>query len=47
MSDTFYPDFVPFIMDEFERDFYLYYFNGLNPSPRIDMEFNPRSADPV
>ena len=31
MGDTCYPNFVPFTMDEFERNLYLYYFNGLNP----------------
>ena len=34
-------------MDEFERHLYLYYRNGLNPPPRLDMKFKPDSADPV
>ena len=32
-------------MDEFERNLYLYYFNGLNPSPRINIKFKSSSAD--
>ena len=47
MGDTCYDNFVPFTMDEFERHLYLYYWNGLNPSPRIDTKFNPISAGPV
>ena len=38
MGDTFYTNFVPFTMDEF---------NGLNPSRRIQMDFKSSSADPV
>ena len=34
-------------MDEFELYLYLYYCNGMNPSPKIEMKSNPRSADPV
>ena len=33
MVDTCYPNFVPFMMDDFEHHLYLYYFNGLNPYP--------------
>ena len=47
MDDNCYPNFVPFTMDKSERNLYLYYFNGLNPSPRIYMKFNPISADPA
>ena len=47
MGDTCYPNFLPFTMDEFERHLYIYYFNGLNPSPRIHMKFISRSAYPV
>ena len=46
MGDTCYPNFVLFTMDEFERNLYLYYLNGLKPSPRIEMNFKSRSADP-
>ena len=31
-------------MDEFERNLYLYYFNGLNPYPRLEMKFNNSSG---
>ena len=47
MGDTFYPDFVPFTMDEFGRNLYLYYWNGLNPFPRIETKFNTSSAAPL
>ena len=47
MGDTCYPNFVPFIMDLFEHHLYLYYSNGINPYPRIQMKFKSSSADPV
>ena len=47
MGDTCYSNFVLFVMGEFERHLYLYYFNGLNPSPRIHINFKSISADPV
>ena len=34
-------------MDLFEHHLYLYYFNGINPYPRIQMKFKSSSADPV
>ena len=34
-------------MDEFERHLYMYYFNGTNPSSRIETNFNPSSVDTV
>ena len=46
-ADTCYPNFVLSTMDEFEQHLYLYYFNGLNPSPRIHMKLKYSSADPV
>ena len=47
MGDTCYPYFVIFMMDEFERHLYIYYFNYLNPSQRIHMKFKSSSYDPV
>ena len=47
MGDTCYPNFVPLMMDEFERHLYLYYFNGLKPPPSIQMDFKSISDDPV
>ena len=43
MGDTQYPNFVPFMMYEFEWHLYLYYFIGLNPFLSIDMKFKPSS----
>ena len=47
MGDTLYPNFVPFTMDEFDRNLYFYYFNDLKSPPRIHMNFNSSSADTV
>ena len=47
MGNAFYPNFVPFMMDNFERNLYLYYFNWLNPSPRIEMKLKSNSSDTV
>ena len=47
MGDTCYPHFVPFTMDDFERNLYLYYFNGIKQFPSIEMKFKSRSADNV
>ena len=42
-----YPNFVPLSMDNFEQNFYMYYWNGMNSYPRIDMKFETRSSDPI
>ena len=47
MGYTCYPNYVPSAMDEFERNLYLFYWNGLNPSPRIEIKHNPRIDDYV
>ena len=47
IGDTCYPNFVPFAMDEFKRHIYLYYLNGVNPYPMVDMRFKSRISDPV
>ena len=47
MGDTCYPNFVPFTMYEFERNIYLYCFNGINPYPRVETNFKPRSSNTV
>ena len=44
-TSKMYPRFKPFNIDEFEKHLYLYYYNGLNPSPQVQMKF--RSADVV
>ena len=38
LGDTCYPKFVPSAMHEFELHLYIYYFNGLSPSPRIQVD---------
>ena len=47
MGDTCYPNFVPFMMDEFEIHLYIHYFNCLNPSLRIQMKFKYSIIDTV
>ena len=47
MGDTFYSDFVPFTMGEFERHLYMYCFDVLKPSPTIEVKFKLSSYDPV
>ena len=44
---TCYHNVVPFRMDGFERHLYLYYFYGINPSPKIEIKFKYSSANPV
>ena len=47
MGDTWYSKFVPFTMDEFDRNLYMYCFNSMNPYPRIETNFKPSSDDTV
>jgi Transposase IS4/SAP domain len=42
-----YPDFTPFSVDEVKKHLGLYILNGLSPSPRVEMKFNPQSTDEV
>jgi hypothetical protein len=42
-----YPDFKPFSVDEIKRHFALYIFNGLSPSPRVEMKFSSQEVDPL
>lgn len=46
-TDACYPKFKPFDVKEFEKHLYFYYFNGLNPSPRVQMKFKTNDDDPV
>jgi Transposase IS4 len=42
-----YPDFTPFSIDEIKKHLGIYILNGLSPSPRVEMKFNPQSIDEV
>jgi hypothetical protein len=42
-----YPEFKPFTTEEFERWLYLFFFNGLNPSPQMEWKLRPEATDPV
>jgi hypothetical protein len=40
-----YQDFKPFSMHEIRQHLGLYIFNGLNPSPRVELKFRPSTQD--
>jgi len=44
---TNYKDFKPFTCKEIRQFLGLYIFNGLSPSPRMEMKFKPQQYDPV
>ena len=41
MGETCYTNCVPFVMDEVKQHLYMYNFNCLNPSPRMETKLNP------
>ena len=43
----FYTSFQKNIVDNFEKHLYLYYFNGLNPLPRVQMKLISLDQDSV
>ena len=47
LGDTCYPSFMSLTMEEFDSHLYLYYFNGLNPSPMIKMKSKYNNSDTV
>jgi Transposase IS4 len=44
---TCYPDWSPFTVKDVRQFLGLYIWNGINPSPRIDMQLKPAAEDPV
>jgi Transposase IS4 len=44
---TCYKDWTPFCVKEIRQFLGLYIWNGINPSPQIDMQLRPPSEDPV
>jgi hypothetical protein len=42
-----YPNFTEFTTEEFEQYLYLFFWNGLNPSPRIEMKLETEKKDPI
>jgi hypothetical protein len=44
---TTYTDYRPFTARETRQHLGLYIFNGLSPSPRVEMKFRPQTDDPV
>ena len=46
-SKTFYPQFKRFHTEEWEQYFYLFGWNGLNPSPQIEMKLATELKDPI
>jgi hypothetical protein len=46
-NNYLYPDFKPFTVAGLQQHLALYVVNGLCPSPRAEMKFQPQSVDPV
>lgn len=42
-----YSDFKPFSENEIRQHIGLYMFNGISPSPRVEMKFRPQAIDPT
>ena len=45
-TKTMYPTFKPFSTQEWEKYLYLFFFNGLCPSPQIEMKLDPEEKNP-
>jgi hypothetical protein len=46
-GEAIYCKFKPFSMVEIRQHLGLYIFNGLTPSPRVEMKFQLQTSDPV
>ena len=46
-KDGMYPNFVKFTTEEIEKHTFLYVFQGISPSPRVEMKFRPQEIDGV
>ena len=46
-TNSLYKTFVPFSTADFEQYMYIRYFNGLNPSPRVEDKFQTEATGPV
>ena len=44
---TCYPDWQPFTARELRQHLGLYIFNGLSPSPQVELKFKPHAENPV
>jgi Transposase IS4 len=44
-TESFYPDYKPFTPREIEKHLALYFFNGLLPSPQVEMKLKSQSQD--
>ena len=42
-----YPDFIDFKLDELMKHTALYLFQGISPSPQVEMKFKSSSEDPI
>ena len=42
-----YPHFLPFRTEEFEKYLYLFFWNGLAPSPQISMKLESEEKNPI
>ena len=46
-SKGYYPHFKPFSTEEWEKFLYVFFFNGLNPSPQVEFKLKSEDADPI
>ena len=46
-TPDFYTTFKLFTVQEFEQYLYVFFWNGLNPSPQIEWKLRPEETDPI
>jgi len=46
-TQSMYPNFTPFTTEEFEKYLYLFFWNGLAPSPQISMKLESEDQNPI
>ena len=46
-TQTMYPHFTPFTTEEFEKYLYLFFWNGLAPSPQILVKLESEEKNPI
>ena len=46
-TQSMYPNFTPFTTEEFEKYLYLFFWNGVAPSPYISMKLKSEETHPI
>ena len=46
-TQSMYPNFTSFTTEEFEKYLYLFFWNGLAPSPQISMKLESEDQNPI